>query len=99
MCYRVPPQERYGIKVYTRCLGDGTVEVKLQKPKTPAKVILGHYSTHVPRYPGDEPKWTLHVEVEGQAVRGTPLVCQFGKLLAQQWLYWRTGDRQSKTVA
>jgi hypothetical protein len=49
-----------GVKVTRRWKDHGVMEVKLEMPKTPVS-----FSGPL----------TLHVEVEGQAVSGTPLIC------------------------
>lgn len=85
-------QAMCGLKVSSRCLGNGKVEVQLQIPtawETRSK-ILGSFSGPL----------TLHVEVEGQAVSGTPLTCDPTKVQVDgSPVMWAYDSWQSRTVA
>lgn len=81
-----------GVKVSRRWKDHGVVEVKLERPEIP-ECFSG------PKAPLAFPL-TLHVEVEGQAVSGTPLVCHPTEVRMDDYaLWWAYESWQPRTVA
>lgn len=76
----------------TSLYSSGVVEVKLERPEIP-ECFSG------PKAPLPGPL-TLHVEVEGQAVSGTPLVSDLTVVRADfNALWWAYESWQPRTVA